>query len=213
MNLASFRVRFTTGGHDVGVSFDEASIEVGKAQNSADVVEVDEVFPVHDSIDLRGVHADSILSDDETEVVYGGFMEFALHGLKVEPFLAEYLENLANVNLVFLQRSTVDLDVVEVCGADVVEEGQKDIVDEMLEVGRAVGKTKGHDKGFKEAIAGAERCLPFLWFCDPDQVVRATDIQHSVVLGLGETVHGFSDERQMVSVFDRSLVEATVIET
>ncbi len=50
----------------------------------------------------------------------------------------------------FAHGVTVDEDVFKVGLNEFVEEGPKNVVDEVLEHGRGFGKSKGHEQGFKE---------------------------------------------------------------
>ena len=49
---------------DIGIAVDEATIEVGKAEEGLDVLDITRDGPVEDPLDLLGVHANAILADD-----------------------------------------------------------------------------------------------------------------------------------------------------
>ena len=72
---------------------------------------------------------------------------------------------------VFLRCIRVDENVVQVNDDEMVQKDAKDIVHKRLEGCWSVGKSKGHDKGFKVSIAGSEGCFPFISFFDSEQVV------------------------------------------
>lgn len=117
------------------------------------------------------------------------------------------------MDLVFLEGRTVDQDVVKLGGAEVVEEGAEDIVDEVLEVGRSVGKSKGHDQGFEETVSCPDCSRPLFPLSHPNHVVGASNIQGSIIFCLGEAIQCVSDQGQGVAILNGSLIEATIVDT
>ncbi len=64
-----------------------------------------------------------------------------------------------------------------------IEEGSEDVLDTVRERGGGVGEFKGHCKGFKKTITGAESRFPFLSFSHVDQAVGVSDVEGSVIAG------------------------------
>ena len=57
----------------------------------------------------------------------------------------------------------------------------QDIIDKPLEIRGGIGQTKGHDKGFKQAIASPESSLPFFTFCGPQEIICSPNIESGIV--------------------------------
>lgn len=195
------------------VSFDESTVEVGEAEESPNVVEVDKGHPVYDGVTLRGVHHEVILCDDQFTRVHRGLLPFVFLDLEVKTVRGKYLADLGNMNLRFLKGSAVDQNVVKVSRAEFMKEGLQEVVDEMLQVCGGVGESKGHNQGFEESIYSTKPCLLFLPLWHANKLGSPWQVESCVILRLGPLVHCFADERQRVAVFDGSLVEPTIIDT
>ncbi|KAG5650555.1 hypothetical protein H0H81_011826, partial [Sphagnurus paluster] len=60
---------------------------------------------------------------------------------------------------------------------------RKDVVHHGLESGRAVGKAKKHNQGFKQPPVGSESGFPFVSFLHVDIIKPPTNIKFSEVFG------------------------------
>src|ERR1700759_5344580 len=69
------------------------------------------------------------------------------------------------------------------------------IIHHGLKGSRTVGKTKEHDKWFKQASIGSEGCFPFISFLHSDIVVPPPNIKFGEVLGFFEFVDQVRNER------------------
>ena len=81
----------------------------------------------------------------------------------------------------------------------------------MLECGRGIGKSKWHHQPFERAVAGAERSLSFVSWCNADQVVRVAEIYLGIDPGFSWSVQEIGDERKWVVVLLGNAVQRTEI--
>lgn len=102
-----------------------------------------------------------------------------------------------------------DEDVVEVDGAEPIEEGAEGVVHEVLEGCGGVCETERHDRVFEVAVTTAESGFPLIALCDPDQVVGAAKVEFGEELGAGESIEEFGDKGERVAVLDCDGVEAS----
>jgi len=90
-------------------------------------------------------------------------------------------------------------------------DSSKDIVHHSLEGGGAVGHSKKHYEGFKEAIVGVEGCYPFISRLDVYIIETPADIQFCEVSGSTELRDQFGDEGERISVLDGYSIQCTVV--
>jgi hypothetical protein len=124
------------------IILDKAAIEVSEPQECTDIFVVAGGFPILDSSDLFWIHFDSFHTDDETEVFDFLVMELTLLWFEVQGHLLKGLQDPVDIFLVFLKCIRVDQCVIEICGAESIEVGAKDIIDEILKCCQGIGKTK-----------------------------------------------------------------------
>ena len=111
-------------------------------------------------------------------------MELAFVGASVKSMLSESSEYLADMLSVFGDVVGVDQYVVQVNHYRDVEHVGENVVHEMLEGGRRIRKSERHNVPFEGAVAGAERCFPFIAIGDADQVICMSEINLGVNPGL-----------------------------
>jgi len=80
-----------------------------------------------------------------------------------------------------------------------------------LEGSGAVGYSKEHHEGFKEATIGAEGCLLFISRLDAHIVEPPPDIKFCEVLGSAELEDKFGDEEERIPVFDGHGVQHAIV--
>jgi hypothetical protein len=61
----------------------------------------------------------------------------------------------------------------------------KGLVNILLECCRCICNSKGHDQGFKEAIACADCCVPDNCNSYPDKAIGNTDVRFGDAFGFG----------------------------
>jgi len=80
-----------------------------------------------------------------------------------------------------------------------------------LEGSRAVGHSKKHHEGFKEATMGIEGRLPFISRLDAHIVEPPLDVKFCEVLGSTELGDEFRDEGERIPVLDGHSVQRTIV--
>ena len=80
-----------------------------------------------------------------------------------------------------------------------------------MEGSRAVGHSKEHHEGFKEAMIGAEGCLLFISGLDTHIVELPPDVKFCEALGSVELGDEFGDERERIPVFDGYGVQRAIV--
>jgi hypothetical protein len=63
---------------NLGEVFDEALVEVSKADKASYFFEVFGDRPIHDGFDFDWVHRDFAMTDDQTKIIYLGLFKLAL---------------------------------------------------------------------------------------------------------------------------------------
>ena len=82
----------------------------------------------------------------------------------------------------------------------------------MLESGRSIGETEGHNTPLEGTIVGTEGSLPFVPFMDPDKVVCVPEINLCEKLGLTRAIQEVGDVREWITVFLCDLIEASEVD-
>ena len=80
-----------------------------------------------------------------------------------------------------------------------------------MESSRAVGHSKEHHEGFKEAAIGMEGRLPFISGLDAYIVEPPPDVKFCEVPGSTELGDEFGDEGERISVFDGHGVQRAIV--
>jgi len=80
-----------------------------------------------------------------------------------------------------------------------------------LEGSRAVGHSKEHHEGFKEAVIGVKGCFPFISRFNVHIVEPLPDIKFCEVLGSTELEDKFGDEGERIPVLDSHGVQYVIV--
>ena len=83
----------------------------------------------------------------------------------------------------------------------------------MLESGRSIGETEGHNAPLKGTITGTEGSLPFVPFMDLDKVVCMPEVDLCEESGLTRAIQEVGDAREWLSVFLCDSIEAPEVDT
>jgi hypothetical protein len=70
----------------------------------------------------------------------------------------------------------------------------KGLIDVSLEYCRYICKFKGHDQGFKEAIASVHGCLPDIFISYPNKVIGILNVNFGDIFCFGQLDQRFSDQ-------------------
>ena len=106
----------------------------------------------------------------------------------------------------------VNEDIIEVNDNTDIEHVWEDFVHIMLESSRRVGKSKGHHKPFKRAIASAECSFPFVTIRNADKVVGMLKIDLCIKSGFPWCIQEVRDQGKWVTILLGNLVETTVVD-
>ena len=80
-----------------------------------------------------------------------------------------------------------------------------------MEGSEAVGHSKEHHEGFKEAAIGVEGRLSFISGLDAHIVKSPPDIKFCEVLGSMELEDKFGDEKERIPVFDGHGIQCMIV--
>jgi len=90
-------------------------------------------------------------------------------------------------------------------------DSSEDVIHHSLEGSRAVGHSKKHYKGFKEATVGAKGCLPFVSRLDAYIIETPADVQFCEIPDSAELGDELGDEGERVSVLNGYGVQCMVV--
>ena len=124
----------------------------------------------------------------------------------------QYLQDSPDRSFMLLFHLCKDQNVVQVhYDNPFYYDGSEDVVHHSLEGSGAVGHSKKHYEGFKEATVGAEGHLPFISRLDAYIIETPADVQFCEIPGSTELGDEFGDEGKRVSVLDGYGVQCTVV--
>ena len=103
-------------------------------------------------------------------------MELTFLWLGEEIVLSEASEDFADVFLMGLEVLGVYQDVIQIDDNTDIKEIREDTIDELLKSHRGVSQAERHDIPFEGPISRAECGLPFITFCNVDQMVCVAEI-------------------------------------
>jgi hypothetical protein len=129
-------------GSQGAVTPDKAAIKVGKSQETLQLQSGRRLGPIHHRSQLPGIHLYTPCSDDVTQEGDSGAMEFTLLSFHKKLVLQEPLENLSDVEHVFLGGAGENEDEVEVDKYEPVQHVTENIIHQSMEHSRGVGKVK-----------------------------------------------------------------------
>jgi hypothetical protein len=128
-------------------------------------------WPLCDSHDLDRVNLDTIVGDDDTEVLDMHLLKLALVVSQVELVFMQALHDYLADVVMFFQGVSEDEDIVQVDNNHPLQdEVVEDLVHHCLEGCGAVCQTEIHHEGFEQAVVCMESCLPFVTLLDADVV-------------------------------------------
>jgi len=124
----------------------------------------------------------------------------------------QYFQDSLDCSFVFLFHPHKDQNVVQVHYYDLFSyESSENVVHYSLEDSGAVGHSKEHHEGFKEAAIGVEGRLPFISGFDVHIVEPPPDVKFCEVLGSAELEDEFGDERERIPVLDGHGVQRMIV--
>jgi hypothetical protein len=191
------------GSRDSCKILDELPVEVGKANECANIVEVLWLSPGLHRSNLSQVHTDLPFQDDHAEILDFSLLEIALFRVQVQIVVAKALEYLAYNATVLLKVEREDEDIIEVHGNFAFSNKVgKDGVHYPLECCRGVCHPKEHNCGFEQAAVGSKHSFPFIPFLDPYVIVAPAYIKLCEVASAAQSVDNVRRKWEQVAVLD-----------
>jgi hypothetical protein len=99
---------------DLGEIFDEASVEIGKPNETPDFFEFCRWGPIADGFHFDWVHGNFAGTDDQSKVVNMGLLELALLGTEVQIVFFEMSKDFVDDLPVFLESGTPNENVIQI---------------------------------------------------------------------------------------------------
>ena len=112
---------------------------------------------------------------------------------------------------VFFAGLTINQDIIEVRGVELVEVVVERVVNKPLEGYRGPSQLKQHNQGFEQSKAGKERSQLFVSFFHSYVIEYRDDVDLREVLHTLQVVQGFLNQQQQVAVLYRDFVKYSVI--
>src|SRR5260221_8933133 len=131
---------------------DKLLIEVHKAKEGLDLLDLHWGQPLHNSADLHQIHSNMVFRDDQSEVFDLLLLELAFLWLEKQPPPLEGSKDLADNPPVFREGGGLDKDVVHVAyDFTMINELMKEVIHHCLECCGGVAQSNEHQSRFKRA--------------------------------------------------------------
>src|SRR5258708_19141804 len=190
---------------------DKLLIEVHKAKEGLDLLDLRWGQSLCYSMDLNQIHGDMVFQDDQSEVFDLLLLELAFLWLEKQPPPSEGSKDLVDNLPVFGEGGGVDEDVVHVAyDFATVDELTKDVIHHHLECCRGVAQSEEHDSWFEQALVSLECGLPLITLLDLHIVEPPAEVEYGEELSTTEVGQDIGDERE-VGVLDHDLIQLPIV--
>src|SRR5258708_24541211 len=190
---------------------DKLPIEVHKAKEGLDLLDLNWGWRFCTSAGLCRIHSDMVFQDDESKVFDLLVLELAFLWLEKQPPPLEGSKDSADNLPVFREGGGVDKDVVHVAyDFAMIDELTKDVVHHCLEHHGGVAQSKEHDSWFEQALVSPECGLPLITLLDLHIVEPPVEVKYSEELSTMEAGQEIRDEGEGVGVLDHDLVQLLI---
>src|SRR5258708_21886935 len=187
---------------------DKLLVEVHKAKEGLDLLDLRWGQSLHNSVDLHWVHSDMVFQDDQSKVFDLLLLELAFLWLEKQPLPSEGSKDLADNLPVFGEGGGVDEDVIHVAyDFAMVNELMKDVVHHHLEHCRGVAQLEEHDSSFKQGLVILECGLSLIALLDLHVVEPPAEVEYGEELGTTEAGQDIRNEGEGVGVLDHDLIQ------
>src|SRR5260221_62382 len=191
---------------------DKLLIEVHKAKEGLDLLDLHWGQPLCNSADLCWIHSNMVFQDDQSEVFDLLLLELAFLWLEKQPPPLEGSKDLADNLPVFGEGGGVDKDVVHVAyDFAMINELMKDVVHHHLECCRGVAQSEEHDSWFEQALVSLECSLPFITLLDLHIVEPPVEVKYGEELSTMEVGQDIRDKGEGVGVLDHDLIQLLIV--
>jgi hypothetical protein len=154
--------------HSTEVSH-KSLIEMNKTPKTLNLLDRAGSRPIDHRSYLLGVHQYTGLRHDVPQEGDLRNVKLTLFGLHEQVMSEESLKDLADMLDMFNHE---DEDVIQVHKHEQVKEDEQHIIDQDLENGWSISKSKRHDPILIISIRSVERCLPFISLSDVHQILH-----------------------------------------
>src|SRR5258707_5641564 len=191
---------------------DKLPIEVHKAKEGLDLLDLCWGRPLHNSADLCWIHSNMVFQDDQSEVFDLPLLKLAFLWLEKQPLPSEGSKDLADNLPVFREGGGVDKDVIHVAyDFTTINELMKDVIHHHLECHRGVAQSEEHDSWFEQASVSLECCLPLITLLDLHVVEPPVEVKYGEERSTLEAGQDIKAKGEGVGVLDCDLVQLPIV--
>src|SRR6266436_4117968 len=175
------------GAGNIGEVVDKLLIEVHKAKEGLDLLDLHWGQPFHNSTDFHWIHSHMVFQDDQSKVFNLLLLKLAFLWLEKQPPLPEGGQDLMDNLPVIREGVGVDRDIIHIAyGLAIVDEILEDIIHHHLEGHGGVTQSKEHDGWLKQSSVSSECSLPLIPFLDLHIVESPSEIKYGEELSVVE---------------------------
>ena len=175
--------------YDVRVLFYKSMIEITKAKEGLNVLNILRLWPFQDCLYFVGRHPESLWREDIVKIFHSIGMELTLVGAGVKAALSEYF---LNMFAVFVFIVGVDQNIGEINDYRGVHHVGEDVIHKSLGSCGSVSKTKRHYQPLKGPVTSLESGLPLISICNSDKMVSMLEINLGVNLHFPRSIQKVS---------------------
>ena len=141
-------------------------------------------------------------------------MESTLLQVGIQQELPELFQNPPyGCNVIIPIIINVNEDVIQIHDDKDIELFSKDLVDVSLEAYWCVCQTERYHLVLKVAVSSPERSLPLVPLADSHSMIGTSEVELGESFSSSQPIQRLPNQRQRVPVFDREVVEASIIDT
>src|SRR5882724_11458928 len=147
---------------DFGISIDEMTVEIGKAEEGLDVLDFSWYWPILDNLDIVRGHGEAFGRQHVSEVFTRSDVELAFVCTGKKSISTESVEYFPNVEFMLGNIVGIDEDVIQIYDDYDVIHICENVVHKSLKSGGCISKPFRHYQPLKGTIAGSKCSLPFV---------------------------------------------------
>src|SRR5882672_3189100 len=147
---------------DFGISINEMTVKVGKAEERLNILDFLGFGPILDYLDFVLGHGEAFGRQHISEVFSGSDMAFAFVCMGKKSVSMESAKYFSDVSLVFSNVVRVDEDVIQIADDNDINHVHEDVIHKLLESHWSSSKPFRHYQPLSRSIASSECSLPFV---------------------------------------------------
>src|SRR5882724_13109763 len=128
----------------LGISINEATVEVGKTEEGLDVFDFPGFWPILDDLDLVRGHGEAFGGQHVSEVFAGSDMELAFVCAGKQSISAEHAKYFLNMSFVFGNGVGIDENVVQIYDDNDIDHIREDVIHKSLKSCWSISKPFRH---------------------------------------------------------------------